>query len=54
MLKNLSTTYDLKSGVKKCPNLLKPGDHFKLTHRLSPSAFDLLEFIFVNKLTEGK
>ena len=22
MLKNLLTTYDLKSGIKKCPNLL--------------------------------
>ena len=23
MLKNLSTTYDLQSGVKKCPNLFR-------------------------------
>ena len=28
--------------------------HFKLTQRLSPSPFDLLEFIFVHELSEGK
>ena len=40
--------------VKKAPAWNARLDHVKLAQRLSPSALYFLEFIFVNKLSEGK